>query len=529
MPLQPRWEWFMNSFDRSRVQTTLMYFSIRGGLDSQPFLASNSHHDVDKAYCPTFLVPMLYFRLMDALGVDEKCSLDGIEDISPQAVSLCYGLCERGAIALLMILLCAKRDEMRDLTLACLGLFSIVISSSQSRSYSPWKDRPQQQMLIMCVQQGLILATKGDSSAQVPCLPAVSALFLARASLILQTPSHFMYTSINKAFLKNADNSGAFPDLFRIPLFVSLVSSASDEKGRMSQERVWALRLLHDGFLDKDCYRPLVSCHGSELLLSMLNNSMLRDFDGDKMQEAALILKTIVVILRRGGERCIEDFVRRIGVFQYLGGMLVSRVHVLTSSFKTWTAFLHLLVLVLEKSISILSEVEISLCTGTKKLASRLAKSTLKVCESTNCDDMKVECASLTLTCIKGLSVGENLGVVETDDLYNLLRLKQDCSIMAHLSLKPSETPDLALDLCLTLLEMHTMTTYVKAIVELYEESIDKNHRMLQKLLHIRSLCCRRPETKADWIGCLKALVDRTIGENEEMELARSMLQKEIE
>jgi hypothetical protein len=80
-----------------------------------------------------------------------------------------------------------------------------------------------------------MLASKGLGS-EIPKLPSLSAILLAKAALILSKPGDAMYSAMNKYFLKLNQNHGAYNDMTRLPAFIALFCSSSDEnpKGNAS-------------------------------------------------------------------------------------------------------------------------------------------------------------------------------------------------------------------------------------------------------------------------------------------------------
>jgi len=144
----------------------------------------------------------------------------------------------------------------------------------ESHGMKSWRERPQQEMIISSIQRGLAVrraiqmqryeAQEGIELGgmeetihkhNIPMLPAVSAIFLAKAFLILSRPRDDMYSQMNRYFLRLTDYHGAFQDCFGLPAFLSLYCSASDELSRCRIERNWAPLTLKDSAVDEFCYR----------------------------------------------------------------------------------------------------------------------------------------------------------------------------------------------------------------------------------------------------------------------------------
>ena len=105
-------------------------------------------------------------------------------------------LSERGGIALCIAALSSKCPDLRRIAVVTIGLFLRAIRSREAHNLSQWNVRPQLEMFLNSMQRGLVLRRAGYTKTNdagtsyndrvlVPMLPPVTALFLARASLIL--------------------------------------------------------------------------------------------------------------------------------------------------------------------------------------------------------------------------------------------------------------------------------------------------------------------------------------------------------
>jgi hypothetical protein len=182
-------------------------------------------------------------------------------------------------------------------------------------------------MLLHAVQKALTIRKREDGGTRgiIPKLPGLSALFLARACLVLARPFDDMYSSINRYFLQSLMDNGAFQDLFRVPGFISMYSSGVDEPVQARTQRQWALKLVRDGFLDEDCFKSLVSCHAPELLLSSVDNFRHRDQSFAGREETCLLLSTLLKVLEVGGAKTHEVLTGRVGLLHWIRSVLVGR------------------------------------------------------------------------------------------------------------------------------------------------------------------------------------------------------------
>jgi hypothetical protein len=134
-----------------------------------------------------------------------------------------------------------------------------------------------------------------------------------------------LYSAANRYFLRVAKEHGAFPDLNRLPAFMSLFCTAAEDPKQAEHERLWALEVLRDGFCDDRCFRPVMACHAPELLLSTISMRLGTDTNGQHAREMELLLSTLLRIMVVGGPRARGHMISRMGLLSWLGGVLGGR------------------------------------------------------------------------------------------------------------------------------------------------------------------------------------------------------------
>uniref|UniRef100_A0A7S2LSX0 URB1 C-terminal domain-containing protein n=1 Tax=Leptocylindrus danicus TaxID=163516 RepID=A0A7S2LSX0_9STRA len=239
-------------------------------------------------------------------------------------------LSDRGAIALCIAALSCKCPEMRKVAVAALGLFLRAIHSKAAHNSSKWNVRPQLEMLLNSVQRGLALrravyteANDANNRIFVPLLPPVTALFIARASLILSRPGDHLYPAINGYFLRIADNHGAFKEVNGLPGFMSLYCSSDANHEYNKEERIWALQLLKDGVKDGYSFRIISKKHVPSLLLTSFEILSVHGSENCGEGERKFILETIQSMLENCGPIASTHLLMRVGILSWLKGFLV--------------------------------------------------------------------------------------------------------------------------------------------------------------------------------------------------------------
>jgi hypothetical protein len=316
------------------------------GLVEGDFVQPNStRRDEDSRYSPAFILPLV-------LGSLHACSTkhddwsnteDGQEvnenfrqpprpmGSSGPLVSTSKILIEKGVAALCLASLASACETIRGLSISILGIFLKACSTDEARTMSSWRERPQIAMLLHAVQRAYVLERAkqpyGMEEVNIPRLPSLVSTFLARSSLSISRPDDSLYVPLNRFYLKSEADHGAFQDMSRLPSFISLFCSASDDPVQSRKERIWALQLIRDGFLDSSCYRLVSSCHAPELLLSSFENVRLSSFSDEmKSTELVLLLDAIKIFLDRGGSSAASHLIGRIGLLSWLRSVCTSRV-----------------------------------------------------------------------------------------------------------------------------------------------------------------------------------------------------------
>jgi hypothetical protein len=130
-----------------------------------------------------------------------------------------------------------------------------------------------------------------------------------------------MFVAINQALLRGESDFGAFQDLTRVPVFVSLFCSASSDPEQLKMERKFSLELVRDGITEEADYRLLMACHCPELLLSSLGR-ICTYYSIEQDDESCLILKTLTKLLHIGGVHAVSHIVDRMGLLSWLRSLL---------------------------------------------------------------------------------------------------------------------------------------------------------------------------------------------------------------
>lgn len=328
----------------------------------------------DERYSPSFIMPLILgllesFADRASIGADKDPSSDTAKSHSSQKqpnsedienedvkddpdkqnresfVKIVYRLYQKGAFSLSLSCLSSRCVGVRRLALSTLYFFIQALQMKESQDIAQWRERPQLEMVLNSVQRGLALErakklkqladegiTKYSTKDLIPILPAVSALFLARAALIMSKPSDEMYPSMNRYFLRIQDFHGAYKDCFSVPSFMNLFCSTDNDNNQARRERIWALQLLKDGILDEYSYKAVGRRHIPELLMSSFdgfccchhynhsNGKLTSTFD----TECSMILETLQRCLINGGISCHNYLIKNVGLFSWIQTILES-------------------------------------------------------------------------------------------------------------------------------------------------------------------------------------------------------------
>ncbi len=312
----------------------------------------------DLRYSPGFILPLILASLDVQFpsepkksrrcieNIDEGCQQDTIslrdEDTIAEYQAFAYTcrkVADRGGIALAVASLSSRCPSIRRVAIAVCGLFLKALQMDESHGIKSWRERPQQEMIMSSIQRGLavrrsIQLHKKDTPEggehiglsatdfhqyKIPMLPAVSAIFLANALLVLSTPNHDMYGQMNRYFLRLTEYHGAFQDCFGIPAFLSLYCSSSDDIFRSRIERNYALQMLKDGVVDEYCYRIISQHHVPELIMSSFDCMI---DDPESKSELYLTIEVIETFVRAGGKNASNHLIQRQGILSWLHGIL---------------------------------------------------------------------------------------------------------------------------------------------------------------------------------------------------------------
>jgi hypothetical protein len=330
----------------------------------------------DNRYSPAFLLPLIVGALES--GLTEKTDADynnrmhdtwggTRSEMIPSHLkhteafaAIAQRLCEKGALSLSLASLCSDCQHVRQLAVSALGLFLMALSTQEARDASSFRERPQIAMVLHSVQRALVIRQGkrkssglfSESTLEVPKLPSLVAIFLARASLTISRPEDSLYVALNRFFLKSEADHGAFQDMNRLPAFISLFCSSADDAGQARKERMWAVQLLKDGCLDPSCYGLVASCHAPELILTSFDNFRARPISEDREgAETSLLLSSVRALIEYGGRRATNHLVGRMGLLSWLRSITLSRpIAELLPTEKTRIAFLKLVSVAVERA-----------------------------------------------------------------------------------------------------------------------------------------------------------------------------------
>ena len=314
----------------------------------------------DPRYSPGFILPLILGALEADFGKpnnDDTCTeIKGSKDVETggedsgdenegelaRKQAFCMTarrLCDRGCISLAVASFSSRCPSVRRVAVAICGLFLRALQMKESHQMKSWRERPQQEMIMSSLQRGLAVrraiqvkkleatdrgidfgsATTSEQRFNVTMLPALSAVFLAKALLIVSRPSDDIYGAMNKYFLRLNDYHGAFQDCFSLPAFLSLYCSSSDDITRCRTERNWALLALKDSTVDEFCYRIISQHHVPELIMSSFDN--LCNQQGGK-NELSLTIDVMQCLIQSGGPRSASHMIERLGFLSWLHSVI---------------------------------------------------------------------------------------------------------------------------------------------------------------------------------------------------------------
>jgi Nucleolar pre-ribosomal-associated protein 1 len=344
-PLQYTWEWLLESIEINRVCATIECFpvhdslvppSINGAVDVDrqfsPWETTRQKQNGHMPYSPGFLLPLVFGALRDEASAPKTRAVFGSSaaqtTIRKQERLVAQRFCENGALALALASLSCKCPSLRKISLGILGLLTDAVNRPDAHLSASWKERPQVSMLLNSVHRAIVLRfcdsipKEGKQLLDVPELPGFSALFLARASLMLLHPGDPLFTAINRTFLRSEDDAGGFQDLTRLPVFVSLFCSSADTSDQLTAERKFAITLVKDGFSDRNSYKLLVQCHCIELLIATVESTLMRP-SARSTDEILLILAALTKIMVLGGLSAASHLLNRLGLVSWICALII--------------------------------------------------------------------------------------------------------------------------------------------------------------------------------------------------------------
>lgn len=375
------WEWLVDSIELGRVYATIECFPIHDflnlghmdkakgctykGIEHHVYTkVSSSDRNGDQRYSPGFLLPLVLGALeeeadrMNFLSNGSVSHSFVCDSSKVKGVLVAQRLCEKGALALALASLASQCSSLRKLSIAIIGHIAGAVDSQYAHQTASWRERPQIAMLLNAVQRSLVVryaeaqgSMEESSPIEVPELPGFSAIFLARASLILARPSDPLFLDINRCFLRTEIDGGGFQDLTRLPAFMSLFCSSSDCTDQLACERNFALDLVKDGFTNDDSYKLLMACHCPELLLTSIESARARSLIGVE-DELPLLFTTLSKLVSTGGERVASHLINRMGLLSWLRSLLLGNVSFFKMSSRV--TFLKLLSVVTRRTVDLI-------------------------------------------------------------------------------------------------------------------------------------------------------------------------------
>ncbi len=355
-------DWLVDALDQARVRASVSRFPVADKMELSISLNDiwteqfdNEHqasfdrepNDAEQ-YSPSFLLPLILNYIELGLSRTKKVLHDESQmsdkdkeqpklglNFSKSTIDSIQQLCEKGVVSLCLASLSSLCEKVRCYAVSILGLILQACHSNHAIDSPSWRDRPQLVMILNSVQRSLVLqlALNEDESA-VPRVTPVVATFLARAASVLPRPDDALYVAMNRYFLKTEANHGAFQDLKRLPAFMSLFCSSSEDPNQSRAERMWGLQMLCDGLADASCYKLVTSCHAPELILSSFENVRLsKASDEAKGAEICLLLGSLTSMIKYGEYGAHIHLIRRCGLLSWMS--LVCSTRSTTTAFPT--------------------------------------------------------------------------------------------------------------------------------------------------------------------------------------------------
>jgi hypothetical protein len=440
---EKRWDWFVSALDPTRIRATVLNFPTDDTISSClqngkskidedieiQYDGVNQHKFPKKfhatkrddfRYSPSFILPLMVGALEsfacykkiktenaadDSEGIDMKGVTDDKMGTKQIAIEAIHRLCDKGCVSLCLASLSSSCEIIRCYAAAILGMTLQVCNSAAARDATSWRDRPQLLMVLNSIQRSLVLQKVNQSiPSNVPRLLPIVSCFLARAALVVSRPDDALYVPMNRYFLKTESDHGAFQDLNRLPAFVSLFCSTSDNLEQSRAERIWACQMIRDGLVDPSCYCLVAACHAPELLLTSFENIvLLPTSDESRGAEYCLLLDCLKAMIDHGGYEAQTHLIRRCGLLSWMRTLYST--HPVNEFFPTSST---------RKSFCNLARSAVLVLSGTSQLRTNLAVSEvcglieplLSMClsmDGSQQPEIVIECAFLALRDIQTL------------------------------------------------------------------------------------------------------------------------------
>ncbi|XP_073991031.1 nucleolar pre-ribosomal-associated protein 1 isoform X2 [Rhodnius prolixus] len=227
----------LDHLNRDMINRTITHFPINRKLEGS---CTVEYEDV---YDPAFILPVLH----------QVLSPDSTVNINPWKVFHC------GAMALTLASLGSKCSEIR--AAACLVIQKIHAQNNRKKDALVWYH------FIEAIRQGL---AEFDESNEVPKVSCLVSTFLARASLIIFDPTHYLYKQIqNFIYARPAMNLKTVPALME-------VFHSTEEHYRLHQQ--WMLEVIRDGIKESSDLQLAFKCNVLKMLL-VFHSSCLSNKD----------------------------------------------------------------------------------------------------------------------------------------------------------------------------------------------------------------------------------------------------------
>eukprot|EP00535_Pseudo-nitzschia_heimii_P013096 CAMPEP_0197197222 /NCGR_PEP_ID=MMETSP1423-20130617/32757_1 /TAXON_ID=476441 /ORGANISM="Pseudo-nitzschia heimii, Strain UNC1101" /LENGTH=351 /DNA_ID=CAMNT_0042651039 /DNA_START=2792 /DNA_END=3844 /DNA_ORIENTATION=- len=283
-------DWLVNALDKTRIRASISQFPSFDKLDpeisfddiwaeknlSKFFYQSETStkasydflkHELQikrkgeidhtEKYSAAFLLPMLLKNIEIAISQKNRVSSEHFHNEIPgpsedkhekmldwgftkSSITSIQRLCEKDIVSFCIASLSSECEKVRCYAVSILGIILQACHTDYALDSSSWRDRPQLVMILNSIQRSIVLqkAYEGEDFI-VPRITPVIALFLARAAIVLPKPDDALYVPINRYFLKHENDHGAFQDMKRLPAFMSLFCSFSDDTNQSRAERMW--------------------------------------------------------------------------------------------------------------------------------------------------------------------------------------------------------------------------------------------------------------------------------------------------